>query len=144
MREFNFSHMINDRIEELIRKLCNGNSSLFSRKIGVTPSVITNITGQRKGKPSFEVIEKIASAFAEINVRWLITGEGDMLHWVIKPISANETTLQLVTTIASQAETIGALKKEVEVLQDRIQKLQPDVSNSKDEDVPNAGDAVAV
>lgn len=136
--------MINERIEELISKLCEGNSSLFSRKIGVTPSVITNITGQRRGKPSFEVIEKISSAFAELNIRWLITGEGDMFREATKPISANETTLQLVAAITSQAETIGSLKKEIEVLQDRILQLQSDVSNSKDEDAPNVGNVIAV
>lgn len=136
--------MINDRIEVLISEFCEGNSSLFSRRIGVTPSVITNITGQRKGKPSFDVIEKISSAFADINIRWLITGEGNMFCETIKPTSDNETMLQLVTTITSQAETIGSLKKEVEVLQDRIQKLQHDVSNSKDEDAPNVENAIAI
>ena len=71
--------MINDRIEELINKFCKGNSSLFSRKIGVRPSVVSNMTGQRRGKPSFDVINNIVSAFEEINARWLITGEGEML-----------------------------------------------------------------
>lgn len=140
--------MINDRIEDLIRELCGNNSSLFSRKIGVTPSVISNITGQRKGKPSFEVIEKIISAFAEIDARWLVTGEGDMLRKTINTTlldtSANETTMQLVNTISSQAETIGFLKKEVEVLQDKIQRLESDVSSLKGEGASNADNVIAV
>lgn len=72
--------MINDRIEALIEHFCNGNKSLFAQKIGVRPSVIGNITGERKGNPSFEVVQKILNAFASINPDWLILDKGSMLR----------------------------------------------------------------
>lgn len=72
--------MISDRIEALITHFCKGNKSLFANKIGVTPSVIGNITGERKGNPSFEVIQKILDAFASVNPDWFILDRGPMLR----------------------------------------------------------------
>lgn len=72
--------MISDRIEALITHFCNGNKSLFAQQIGVRPSVIGNITGERKGNPSFEVVQKILDAFASINPDWFIFDKGEMLR----------------------------------------------------------------
>ncbi len=72
--------MISDRIEALITHFCKGNKSLFAQQIGVTPSVIGNITGERKGNPSFEVIQKILDAFASVNPDWFILDRGAMLR----------------------------------------------------------------
>lgn len=72
--------MISDRIEALITHFCKGNKSLFAQQIGVTPSVIGNITGERKGNPSFEVIQKILDAFASVNPDWFILDKGPMLR----------------------------------------------------------------
>ena len=70
---------VNSRLERVINTLFNGRKSAFASAIGVTPSVVDNIVGKRKGKPSFEVMEKI-SAIAELNIEWLITGRGNMLR----------------------------------------------------------------
>lgn len=72
--------MISDRIETLITHFCKGNKSLFAQQIGVTPSVIGNITGERKGNPSFEVIQKVLDAFASVNPDWFILDRGPMLR----------------------------------------------------------------
>jgi transcriptional regulator with XRE-family HTH domain len=70
---------INDKILQLIEALKLNNNS-FSKRIGVAPSVIGNITGGRKGKPSFELLEKIGVAFPEVSLEWLIRGEGEMFR----------------------------------------------------------------
>ena len=67
---------INERFNTIINTLYGGNKSAFAAAVGVRPSVVDNIVGKRQGKPSFEVVEKVA-ALAEINVAWLITGNGD-------------------------------------------------------------------
>lgn len=72
--------MISDRIEALITHFCKGNKSLFAQQIGVRPSVIGNITGERKGNPSFEVIQKILDAFASVSPDWFILDKGSMLR----------------------------------------------------------------
>lgn len=82
--------MVSDRIEILINKLSDGNKSQFAKRIGVTPSVIGNITGERKGNPSFEVAQKILNAFASINPDWLLFGKEPMF----RQIEANNMSLR--------------------------------------------------
>lgn len=71
--------MINDRMFELIKHFADGNKRRFSQLTNLSPSVIENLVGSRQGKPSFDVLEKIILAFADINTGWLMTGRGKML-----------------------------------------------------------------
>ena len=68
---------INERIIELIR-LCSNNKRQFAFRIGVSPTVVENIVGERQSKPGFEILEKIINSFEDINTNWLMTGKGDM------------------------------------------------------------------
>lgn len=67
---------INDRTEEMIRML-GMNPNSFAEYIEVAPTVIYNIIGSRKSKPSFELIEKITSKVENLNINWYIKGVGD-------------------------------------------------------------------
>lgn len=69
---------INTRFELIIEALFKGKQNAFAAAIGVAPSVVNNVVGKRQGKPSFDLIEKISS-IAELNIDWLITGQGKML-----------------------------------------------------------------
>lgn len=69
---------INERFEELIKKLYNGNKRAFATTLGISPTVIENVVGKRRGKPSYDVIEKVC-ANANISPDWLLTGQGPML-----------------------------------------------------------------
>jgi transcriptional regulator with XRE-family HTH domain len=71
-------NLIGNRISLLIKQLGHNKNS-FSKAIGLSNNVtIGNIANGVK-KPSFEVLEKIIQSFDNINVRWLITGEGEPL-----------------------------------------------------------------
>lgn len=81
---------INNRILLIINELFNGNVSAFSRAVSVKQPTLNTIIGERKSKPSFEVIHSIANASAlNISIDWLITGKGDMLK---KDIPASHTS----------------------------------------------------
>lgn len=67
---------IQDRIFELIKHTSNNNKSRFSTTIGVSPTVIENIVGTRGSKPSYDVLEKIIHSFVNLNIEWLMTGQG--------------------------------------------------------------------
>lgn len=82
--------MVSDRIMQVIAHFCNGRKSTFAQQIGVTPSVIGNITGERNGNPSFEVLQKILNAFASINPDWLILGKGEMFRANTQSVKINE------------------------------------------------------
>lgn len=70
---------INDRFNEIIKSLFNGNKRAFAQCIGISPTVIENVVGARKGKPSYDVLNKIF-ANANISPDWLMTGRGEMLR----------------------------------------------------------------
>jgi len=54
----------------------------FANEIGVDTSVLNNIISPfgRKGKPSFDTLQKIAARFPRVNMDWLITGKGEPLR----------------------------------------------------------------
>lgn len=68
---------INDRLNEIIDVAYQGNKRAFSKAVGISPTVIQNVVGARKNKPSFDVIYKIC-ANANISESWLISGLGPM------------------------------------------------------------------
>lgn len=68
---------INERFEKIINDIYSGNKRSFSLSVGISPTVVENIVGQRRGKPSYDVIEKVC-ANANINPEWLILEKGCM------------------------------------------------------------------
>lgn len=69
---------INERFETIIKVLFGGNKRAFALHIGVNPTVVENVVGTRKGKPSFDFLEKVCSN-ANISAEWLLMGKGEML-----------------------------------------------------------------
>lgn len=66
---------INDRIEVLINRFCDGNKAAFAKSIGLPPTGLSNYLGtQRRSKPSVDMITKIIIAH-NVDARWLLTGE---------------------------------------------------------------------
>ena len=41
--------------------LFQGNKRAFAKAVGISPTVVENIVGTRKGKPSYDVLEKVCS-----------------------------------------------------------------------------------
>lgn len=68
---------INSRFEEIINSLYKGNKRAFAQSVGISATVVENVVGTRKGKPSYDVLEKIC-ANANISAEWLLTGRGEM------------------------------------------------------------------
>lgn len=68
-----------DRLEILIKHFCNGNKRQFSLATDVSPTIISNLTGGRENKPSFEVTQKILSTYPDLNPEWFIMGKGQMI-----------------------------------------------------------------
>jgi transcriptional regulator with XRE-family HTH domain len=70
--------MINDRIAFLISAL-HLNPNSFAEKIGVSTTVIYNIIKGRRTKPSYDLLMKILAVYKQIDVEWLLRGQG--VHW---------------------------------------------------------------
>ena len=69
---------INERVRAIIEVHYGGNKRLFATTLGVAPTVIENVVGARRGKPSYDVLVKMCEN-AHISPSWLLTGEGEML-----------------------------------------------------------------
>ena len=69
---------INERFETIIKVLFGGNKRAFALHVGVSPTVVENVVGTRRGKPSFDFLEKVC-ANANISAEWLLMGKGEMV-----------------------------------------------------------------
>lgn len=67
---------INERFEAIINALFNGNKRAFAKAVGISPTVVENVVGARKGKPSYDVLVKVCSN-ANISAEWLLLGGSD-------------------------------------------------------------------
>lgn len=66
-----------DRISTLVEKFGNGKNTIFASLIGVSEA---NVRNYKNGvMPKADFLEKIARSF-DININWLLTGEGNMLR----------------------------------------------------------------
>lgn len=66
-----------DRISTIVEKFGNGKNTVFASLIGVSEA---NVRNYKNGvMPKADFLEKIARCF-DININWLLTGEGNMLR----------------------------------------------------------------
>lgn len=69
---------IGERIALLIKEL-GLNKNSFSKEIGLkNNSTITNIINNPDRSPSYDIIFRIVSKWDQLNIRWLIAGQGEM------------------------------------------------------------------
>lgn len=121
--------MINDRLEELIHVLKHNRNS-FADEIDVSATIIYNIVGRRRSSPSFEVLEKIKNTFPQVNMNWIIAGEGEPLI----PQDGNSEeirsqVLELINRVGQFEELADIRDKHISVLQNKIDSLKRQVES---------------
>ena len=100
---------INERVQMVIDSLCKGNKRAFANLVGISATVVENIVGSRKGKPSFDVLCKICSN-ANISEAWLLTGNGSMLK-SNNQLSSNRLGNEITETPIENLLVIGMDKR---------------------------------
>lgn len=73
-----FMDTVNERIYLIVKEMFNGNVSAFCRVVGIKQPTLNTIVGSRKSKPSYDVLNAIATSDLNLNTDWLITGRGSM------------------------------------------------------------------
>ncbi|MDF1695231.1 MAG: hypothetical protein P1U56_05340 [Saprospiraceae bacterium] len=84
-------------VDERIKKLIDRyelNVSSFSKSIGLTGNVTIYKIVKGESAPSFATLLKIKAAYPEINIDWILTGEGEMIIDKRKDISWYENQLE--------------------------------------------------
>lgn len=70
---------INDRLEQIINALFDGNKAAFAKSIDLPPTGMSNYIGnKRRSIPSSEIASKIVLVLG-VDANWLLTGEGEMM-----------------------------------------------------------------
>lgn len=114
---FKYSDMdIQERIRKIIDVKFNGNVSAFCRYTGIKQPTMNTIIGERRSKPSYEVLNSIVSADAlNINPKWLLTGDGAMLKDQTSDVSDRKTKDQAIPEALRTNETASIHIDDVQV-----------------------------
>ena len=128
---------ISDRIEKIL-DYYQINSGELAKKIGVQKSSISHLLSGRN-KPSFLFLSKLIKAFPEINIKWFLTGAGNMLE---KDKTKEEDPLQKTSPLEeindvrlndNNTESIEKIADGVEHKQNEEKNLIKNSNNQKSE-----------
>jgi transcriptional regulator with XRE-family HTH domain len=112
-----------DRIRELM-DYKGLTSSQFADTVEVPRAVISHILSGRNN-PSLEVVTKIVSAFPDININWVLLGEGEMLTKLVSKIEPKQTPGKVEASAPTQVEEETVSVKQTEKVQNN-EKPQTD------------------
>jgi transcriptional regulator with XRE-family HTH domain len=101
-------------------------SSELADSIGVQRSNISHVLNGRN-KPSFQFIEKLLQTYPELNAKWLLLGEGNMIDGISKPRSLFDT----LTDVNPKLENT----KQIDLPIDEIPFVQPQLNKSIDQTI---------
>ncbi len=118
-------------IERIIKIAENKGVSLnqFSKKIGVSNAYFSK---QKKNNANVgsHIIEKIVRIYPDINIEWLITGEGDMIKSGESPGGASSADNRHLNMLEKQLQDkelhIKDLQKSIDLLQNQLKDCQKD------------------
>ena len=119
----NFTSEIQQRLCELAKALGKSNRE-FSRSIGKSDNYVASLGNDI----SLGVVNKISTVYPQVNILWLITGEGDKM--LTKPIAVDlqdyilKENSKLKEENKKLAEENKALFAKVSVLEDRILQMK--------------------
>jgi hypothetical protein len=103
---------------------CNLNDNKITVETGIANGIIGK--GRKRGALSLKNIAKIICRYSNLNARWLITGEGEMLLEEESPSLCKDA-------ISIYKEQLAEKEKKIEELNREIGRLQAkfDITNNK-------------
>lgn len=122
-----------ERIKILVEKY-GSKPADFAKATGLTNQNVYDLTSGRKGDPSFASFKKILIALPNVNERWLMLGEGEMLKTPTQNagvpkfspyMSPEITTLQAVDLEKEIGELITPLGAGSEGINSQLQTGEP-------------------
>lgn len=109
------------RLKKLI-KMLGLNQTLFAQSLGMTqPNISRMVSGD--GKISLEVLNRIIDTYKNINLHWLLTGEGEMYTHIVPPENIREVN---ETSVYKGKGRLEDLEERVERLEKIVGRLTKD------------------
>jgi transcriptional regulator with XRE-family HTH domain len=129
----NFSNNIGERIKKLIES--NGYTiNSFAKFLGYGSSEkLRRVINEKDAYPSYTIIFDIAKKFETLNLKWLITGSGEMLDTVKEKIiykTSQDDIDRLMDThiiLANVVKENHELKEEIKALKNEIVQFKSSV-----------------
>ncbi|WP_151088047.1 helix-turn-helix domain-containing protein [Hymenobacter baengnokdamensis] len=90
---------VNQRIKFLIDEYSMLTQRAFAEKIGVSQSAISSLFSQRENRPGLDMLQKIAIAYPEVSLDWLLMGQGQMVRNAVQssvPVPQTNELVQLI------------------------------------------------
>ena len=120
--------MEHSQIEQSIRlrtliKALNLNQSTFAKSLGMTQPNINRMVN-RDGKISVEVLHRIAETYTQVNLHWLLTGNGDMYLGEKNLQENGPPTVHGKGRLEEMEERLARVEEQLSELWDRIQKQE--------------------
>jgi hypothetical protein len=109
-----------DRLDKFM-DYCNLNDNKITVETGIANGIIGK--GRKRGALSLKNIAKIICRYSNLNARWLITGEGEMLLAEL-PIQSKETISIFKELLAEKEKKIEELNREIGRLRERLEILK--------------------
>lgn len=100
-----------------------------ANSLGTNKAGISDIKSGRK-KLSIEILRRMKKSYQQINIEWIIMGEGNMyISNSVNNLSNSDTQI-FIDKITHQAEEIGSLKEQIKHLEYELKKHASVVSDS--------------
>lgn len=111
------------RLQQLIKAL-NMNQSKFAKHLGVTqPNISRMVTGE--SRISTEILNRIILAYKNVNLHWLLTGEGQMFMESPQEKSSPINTPSENNIVTGKGR-LKELEERVERLEEAMKRLMGD------------------
>jgi hypothetical protein len=130
MNNQNPEESIHARVNKMVQVFAGGNKSAFGRQADIQASVLAGLVGGRMSSPSFEMMQRLLTAFPQVREQWLVMGQGAMLKPEFDPdalieyLEQTEIALRRPNVFMTHAEARAALNT-LESIRERLSFFQP-------------------
>lgn len=116
--------MFKTRLLDIIKHL-NSNPTKFGKDLGYSSSEkIRRLTKDENAYPSFQILRDICVAHPQINAKWLLTGDGEMLLTETNKYLVPEAQYKICPLCNEKDEQNKALKKLINTQEEFIEHLK--------------------